>query len=199
MAGLTTYPLTSDRWEDLVTVFGGGDGKGDCGRCWCMWWRLSRASVTEGLGKENKALFKKRVAAGPPPGLVGYDAADGPVGWVQVGPRADVPNWNQHRRLSAPLDPRDASDPGVWGISCFVVRAGFRRRGYFSGLLDAARQRIGRRATLLECEAAKLPFDDTSFQLATSTSTLHYLPDAIAALQEIRRVISPSGNLQRPA
>ena len=137
MADLTTHPLTPDRWEDLVTVFGGGEGKGDCGRCWCMWWRLPRASVDE-LGKQNKALFKKRVDAGPPPGLIGYDADDVPVGWVQVGPRADVPNWNQTRRLSAPLDPADASDPDVWGISCFVVRVGFRRKGHLGGLLDAA-------------------------------------------------------------
>ena len=42
------------------------------------------------------------------------------------------------RRLTAPLDPDDASDPSIWGISCFVVRAGFRRRGHFTGLLDAA-------------------------------------------------------------
>lgn len=137
MTRFAAFPLTPDRWEDLVTVFGGGDGKGDCGRCWCMWWRLPRASVVDGLGKENKALFRKRVRAGPPPGLVGYDEEE-PVGWVQVGPRADVPNWNQPRRLTAPLDPDDAGDPTAWGISCFVVRAGYRRRGYFGGLLDAA-------------------------------------------------------------
>lgn len=132
-----THPLTPDRWDDLVTVFGGGDGKGDCGRCWCMWWRLPRANVVDGLGKQNKALFRERVRRGPPPGLVGYDDGE-PVGWVQVGPRADVPNWNQPRRLTAPLEPAEAEDPSVWGISCFVVRAGHRRRGHFAALLDAA-------------------------------------------------------------
>ena len=138
MSEITTRPLTPDRWEDLVTVFGGGEGKGDCGRCWCMWWRLPRPNVVEGLGKGNKALLRKRVEAGPPPGLVGYDGQGTAVGWVQVGPRADVPNWNGSRRLTAPLDPEDASDPAVWGLSCFVVRAGYRRRGHFAGLLDAA-------------------------------------------------------------
>lgn len=137
MARFTAHPLTPARWDDLVAVFGGGDGKGDCGRCWCMWWRLPRANIVDGLGKQNKALFQKRVRAGPPPGLVGYD--DGkPVGWVQVGPRSDVPNWNQPRRLTAPVDAEDAEDPSVWGISCFVVRAGCRQKGYFGGLLDAA-------------------------------------------------------------
>lgn len=103
-----------------------------------MWWRVPRPDMVEGLGKGNKALFRDRVEAGPPPGLVGYEDADTPVGWVQVGPRLDVPNWNQPRRLTAPLDPADAMDASVWGISCFVVRVGFRRRGHFGALLDAA-------------------------------------------------------------
>jgi GNAT superfamily N-acetyltransferase len=94
--------------------------------------------MVEGLGKQNKALFKGRVDSGPPPGLVGYEGADTPVGWVQVGPRMDVPNWNQPRRLTAPLDAADVADPSVWGISCFVVRTGYRRRGHFNALLDAA-------------------------------------------------------------
>jgi ribosomal protein S18 acetylase RimI-like enzyme len=138
MAEHIAHPLTPERWEDLVTVFGGGDGKGDCGRCWCMWWRLPRQGIGEGLGKGNKALFKARVDAGPPPGLVGYDEDGVPIGWVQVGPRADVPEWNGARRLTAPLDFADAADPGVWAISCFVVRTGHRRRGHFTELLDAA-------------------------------------------------------------
>jgi GNAT superfamily N-acetyltransferase len=82
--------------------------------------------------------LKARVDAGPPPGLVGYDEDGVPIGWVQVGPRADVPEWNGARRLTAPLDFADAADPGVWAISCFVVRTGHRRRGHFTELLDAA-------------------------------------------------------------
>jgi ubiquinone/menaquinone biosynthesis C-methylase UbiE len=62
-------------------------------------------------------------------------------------------------------------------------------------MLEVARRRIGHGATLLECDAAKLPFDDASFQLAIITNALHYFPDADAALREIRRVISASGNL----
>lgn len=137
MGKLTVHPLTADRWEDLVAVFGGGDGKGDCGRCWCMWWRLPRPDFVDGLSKKNKAAFRKRVKAGPPPGLIAYDY-DTAVGWVQVGSRKDIPNWNAPRRLTAPLDPGDASDSNAWAISCFVVRAGYRRRGYLGGLLDAA-------------------------------------------------------------
>ncbi|MEO1678492.1 MAG: GNAT family N-acetyltransferase [Pseudomonadota bacterium] len=132
------HPLTPDRWDDLVTVFGGGAGKGDCGRCWCMWWRLPR---TKGPGFSNgldvKALFHARVMQGPPPGLLRY--ADGaPVGWVQVGPRADVPEWNVAGRLTAPPEPTEAADPAVWGVTCFVTRTGHRKKGHARALLDAA-------------------------------------------------------------
>jgi ubiquinone/menaquinone biosynthesis C-methylase UbiE len=62
-------------------------------------------------------------------------------------------------------------------------------------MLDAARQRLGRRATLLLGDAEKLPLNDAAFQLVISSNALHYFPDIDAALCEIRRVITPSGNL----
>lgn len=62
-------------------------------------------------------------------------------------------------------------------------------------MLDTARQRLGGRATLLEGEAQRLPFDDATFQLVISTNALHYFTDAVTVLHEIRRVISPSGHL----
>ena len=67
--------------------------------------------------------------------------------------------------------------------------------GRVPAMLDVARQRIGHRAKLLECEASDLPFDDVSFQMALCTSALHYFPDAVATLREIRRVMTASGNL----
>ena len=62
-------------------------------------------------------------------------------------------------------------------------------------MLDVARQKLGQRATFLECEAAQLPFDDADFALVVSSNALHYFPDVAATLLEIRRVISPHGNL----
>ena len=62
-------------------------------------------------------------------------------------------------------------------------------------MLDVARGRLGQRATLLEGVATELPFEDDSFDLVVSTSALHYFTDAGAALLEIRRVLSVSGNL----
>jgi GNAT superfamily N-acetyltransferase len=128
-------PLTPDRWADLETVFGGG--RGDCGRCWCMYWRLPRRDFEASLGASARQLLRARVEAGPPPGLVAYRDGD-PVGWVQVGPRADVPQWNGARRLTAPTADAPANDPRVWGVSCFVTRAGCRRQGIATALLAAA-------------------------------------------------------------
>ena len=62
-------------------------------------------------------------------------------------------------------------------------------------MLEVAKQRLGERATFLEGEAQHLPFEDAHFQLVTSTNALHYFSDADGALREIRRVISPGGNL----
>jgi predicted GNAT family acetyltransferase len=48
---------------------------------------------------------------------------------MQVGPRADVPEWNNAGRGSAPLEPADADDPDVWAISCFFLRSKARGKG----------------------------------------------------------------------
>jgi GNAT superfamily N-acetyltransferase len=132
---IRTAPLTPDRWADLETVF--GNGRGDCGRCWCMYWRLSRHDFEASLGDKARQLFRARVEAGPPPGLVAYRADDA-VGWVQVGPRADMPQWNGARRLTAPTADAPAGEPRVWGISCFVTRSGCRRQGIATALLAGA-------------------------------------------------------------
>ncbi len=46
---------------------------------------------------------------------------------------------------------------------------------------------------LLHLNAEKLPFEDGRFDCAVSTFTLCTIPDAIAALREVRRVLKPGG------
>jgi GNAT superfamily N-acetyltransferase len=134
-SGIDIRPLTPERWEDVVAVF--GSGRGVCSQCWCMYWRLPHQEFERSLGETNRELFRVRVETGPPPGLIAYRDGE-PVGWVQVGPRTDVPNWNGPRRLTAPTPDAPADDPGVWSISCFAVRAGNRREGIATALLDGA-------------------------------------------------------------
>lgn len=134
---IETWPLTPKVWDDVVAVFGGGAGRGDCGRCWCQWWRLPRSGLGMDADRESlKARFRAEVEAGVP-GLLAYRESV-PAGFVRVGPRSQVPQWNGAGRLTAPLDQREAEDLRVWGISCFVVRVGHRGKGVMNALLDAA-------------------------------------------------------------
>ena len=110
-------PLTPARWADLETVF--GDGRGVCGQCWCMYWRMPRRDFEASLGAGTRQLFRARVEAGPPPGLLAYRGG-APVGWVQVGPRADVPGWNGARRLTAPT--ADGASRRPAGVGHLLLR-----------------------------------------------------------------------------
>jgi predicted GNAT family acetyltransferase len=51
------------------------------------------------------------------------------LGWMQIGPRADVPEWNNRGRASAPIAEGEAADPAVWAISCFFIHTKARGRG----------------------------------------------------------------------
>lgn len=50
-------------------------------------------------------------------------------------------------------------------------------------------------ARFIHADAARLPFDDTSFDLVTCVTALHLFPDAHAALSEWRRVLRPHGRI----
>ena len=55
-----------------------------------------------------------------------------PVGWCSVGPRETFGRLVRSRTLPPPDE-----QPG-WAITCFYVRAGFRRRGIASALVHGA-------------------------------------------------------------
>jgi GNAT superfamily N-acetyltransferase len=70
-------------------------------------------------------------------GLVAY--LDGtPVGWCAVEPRTAYPRLLLKTRV--PWDGRseDKADDSVWAVTCFVTRAGYRRRGVGRALARAA-------------------------------------------------------------
>lgn len=128
MPELEIHPLTPDRWNDLEALFG---PRGGCGGCWCMEFRLPRAEYEAIKGEGARRALRARVEAGPPPGLLAYDAGD-PVGWVAVGPREDFPKLDRSRVL-ARVDERP-----VWSIVCFLVRKDRRRRGVTRALIEGA-------------------------------------------------------------
>jgi len=122
---LAIEPLTPDLWPAFEDLFG---KQGACYGCWCTHFRLPPAVRRAPDAERNKEHIRARIEAGPPPGLLAMEDGKA-VGWMQVGPRADVPEWNNKGRASAPVEEDAASDPGVWAISCFFIRNGWRGKG----------------------------------------------------------------------
>jgi len=107
-----------------------------------------------------------------------------------------IPSFAQFERW----DGKDVLEVGVGLGTDFVrfVRAGARASGI--DLTEAAvalvRQRLeleGRSAELRVGDAEALPFPDAAFDLVWSYGVLHHTPDTGGALDEIRRVLRPSG------
>lgn len=127
-------PLAFERWPDLEDLFG---PKGACYGCWCNHFRMPQKQRLPLLGEGGRQLFEERVRRGPPPGVLAYDR-ETCVGWLQVGPRRDIPEWNNPRRASTPLPDAPAEDERVWAASCFFVRKAWRGNGVTATLLDGA-------------------------------------------------------------
>ncbi len=128
------FPLTPERWQDLEDLFG---PQGPCYGCWCNHFRMPQRLRMPLLGEGARQLFEERVKRGPPPGVLAY-AEGKAVGWLQAGPRAHIPEWNNPRRASTPLPDAPADDERNWAASCFFVRKGFRGKGVTGALLDGA-------------------------------------------------------------
>lgn len=132
---LEVLPLTPERWDDLVDLF--GPGRGANSGCWCMW-TILRGRDFDALSRdERRRSFETRVAAGPAPGLLMYREAIA-VGWVAVGPRPQYERF-QLSRISKPLE-SDTVEPSVnpYAITCFYIRSGYRKSGLMRPLAEAA-------------------------------------------------------------
>lgn len=126
-------PLDAELWPAFERLFG---KQGACYGCWCTHFRLPPAARRAADHAGNKAHIRSRIEAGPPPGLLAFDGEEA-VGWMQIGPRADVPEWNNRGRASAPVADAPADDSGVWAISCFFIRSSARGRGLSHALVAA--------------------------------------------------------------
>ena len=130
---LDIQPLTPERWDDLVQLFG---DNGAYGNCWCTWFRQTSKDFSAGCanrGAGNRDFLQRLTDARRRPGLIAY--RDGtPVGWVSVAPLDEF-----GRILRSPtLKPETAPPPTTWAIVCFYVPRGERRGGVTRSLLPAA-------------------------------------------------------------
>ncbi len=141
-------PANEAFWDDLQTVFG---KRGAPAACQCQWFQTS-AAEWRSLPREERALrLHEQTACGDPDapttsGLVAY-LDDEPVGWCAVEPRSVYVRLRSGRIVWSGRD-EDPDDDGVWAVSCFVTRTGFRRRGVSRALaaatVDFARERGAR-------------------------------------------------------
>ena len=122
-------PVTPDRWDDLLRLF----GPNGVYNCWCTWWLLSNREWEAAKADERKGLIERMVADKQVPGLLAYAGGE-PVGWVAVGPRARYARMMSPRsRVFRPLD----DDPS-WVINCFFIHKRWRGKGVAAALLSAA-------------------------------------------------------------
>jgi GNAT superfamily N-acetyltransferase len=152
MPDLTIEPLTPDRFADVAALFEEG---GDPKWCWCAYFRVRGVDFSNAAKARHRSVLQTAVddgeALGRAPGLVAYDA-DGPVGWISIGPRDDYERL-AYSRVLAPVDERP-----VWSIVCFVVARRARGRGVAKALLDAGIDYARRHgATMIEAYPVEIP------------------------------------------
>jgi len=135
---ISVVPADKAGWDDLQAVFG---PRGYAARCQCQKFKIRHGQWRSVSAAERTARLREQMGCGRRKGrgtrgLVAY--LDGePVGWCAVEPRTAYP-----RLLDSPVPwagrDEDPGDDSVWAVTCFVTRAGFRRRGVSYALARAA-------------------------------------------------------------
>lgn len=119
-------PVTAERFDDLAAVL---NPSRNPRHCWCLSPRLRLRDIEE-LGEGSRELAMRRLCERPiPPGVLAYRDGE-PVGWCNVGPRAEMSRLTHSRTIQT------VDDVPVWSVVCLVVRVGHRRQGVTEVLLD---------------------------------------------------------------
>ena len=131
MVDWQTHPVTPDRFDDFADVI---NPNRRATHCWCLSHRLRLKDIEElgGDGPDARELAMRALCAREqPPGVVTYREGI-PVGWCNIGPRAEIPRLNASK-LIIPVD-----EVPVWSIVCVVVRGGHRKQGVTQQLIEGA-------------------------------------------------------------
>lgn len=125
-------PANEASWEHWVAVFG---VRGTAARCWCQRYKLARGEAFGSCSQEDLAdRLRDQGGAGHPgseltSGLIAYAEGE-PVGWCAVQPRTAYRGLVRNASMAAWAGrDEDRADPGVWAVTCVLVRVGHRRRG----------------------------------------------------------------------
>lgn len=135
------HPLTSERWIDFQQLFG---ESGAYGGCWCMWWRITRATFSEQQGEGNRQAMRDIVFSGEVPGVLGY-VQEEPAAWCSIAPRENFSSLNRSPVL------RRLDDKPVWSLVCLFIGKPYRGRGLTQPLIRGAiAYAAGQGATIVE-------------------------------------------------
>lgn len=134
---LSIVPANQASCEDIDAIFG---ARGYAARCRCQWFKVtahewrSEVPVAEYVFRQRQQTDCGYPDAEATSGLVAY--LDGtPVGWCAVEPRSEYIRLGRTPWAGRSEDP---SDDGVWAVTCFLVRVGYRGRGLTYPLTAAA-------------------------------------------------------------
>jgi GNAT superfamily N-acetyltransferase len=137
---LRIVPANVATCGDLQTVFG---ARGDAAICQCQRYKLApKEAFKHHPAGIRAARLEEQTRCGDPSaatttGLVAY-LGDEPVGWCAVEPRVHYAGLLRVYRTPWEGRSEDRQDPTVWAVTCFVVRAGYRKRGVSRALARAA-------------------------------------------------------------
>ncbi|MCW5875436.1 MAG: GNAT family N-acetyltransferase [Anaerolineales bacterium] len=149
-SALTILPANQASWDDLIAILGPARCHGK--PCYCQRFKIHERNWRL-VGDEERAdrlraqTHCSDAQASQTSGLVAY-LGDEPVGWCAVEPRPVYENLMLRKWLWVGREDEDENDESVWAVTCFIVRNGYRRRGFTYALalaaVDFARQRGAR-------------------------------------------------------
>lgn len=133
MSVFTWLPANQASTEDVEAVFATGGAR----KCRCQALKVPGWIWRDSTQEERDAALLEQTACGTgigsTSGLIGY--VDGEAaGWVAVEPRENYPRLWSRKQPWMRMDPELE---GVWSVTCFVVRTGWRRSGLTYELANA--------------------------------------------------------------
>jgi GNAT superfamily N-acetyltransferase len=137
---ISVVPANEASWEDLQKIFG---TRGPASTCQCQRYKLRPREAFRNFPVEERAhRLRQQTECGHPDsdttsGLVAY--LDGePAGWCAVEPRSAYEGLVRNNRVPWEGRAEDKADDSVWAVTCFAIRAGYRKRGVSRALARAA-------------------------------------------------------------
>ena len=184
---VNVVPVTAERWDDLVALFG---PNGAYSNCWCTWWTWRSAEWERRRPAQRRAELQSQVGEGREPGLLAY--VDGePVGWCAVAPRSRYERLSNPRaRTFKAIDDRES-----WVVTCFFVRRDRRGQGVAGALLAEVERFVARHGgTLVE----GYPVDDAWQGAAASYTGTRSMFERAGFEEAARPGGRPLVRLERP-